>query len=132
MPMSESASRDESSHDESTRDQSSHDESTRDESSHDQSRREEGTHDSHGHSRAAWVAVGVILVASLVMSIAVVIASVTLFVAGAVLVVIGVVAGKVLSRAGFGHLAGTRAAAAGDRSPGLAQPGRGQSDSGVR
>ena len=127
MPMSESASRDESSHDESTRDQSSHDES-----SHDQSRREEGTHDSHGHSRASWVAVGVILVASLVMSIAVVIASVTLFVAGAVLVVIGVVAGKVLSRAGFGHLAGTRAAAAGDRSPGLAQPGRGQSDSGVR
>lgn len=122
MPMSESAS-----HDESTRD-----ESTRDESSHDQSRREEGPHDSHGHSRAAWVAVGVILVASLVMSIAVVIASVTLFVAGAFLVVIGVVAGKVLSRAGFGHLAGTRAAAAGDRSPGLAQPGRGQSDSGVR
>ena len=57
----------------------------------------------HGHSVAAWTAVTILLVASAIMSLAVVLASVWMFVAGGVLVLVGVVAGKVLSMAGFGQ-----------------------------
>ena len=56
----------------------------------------------HGHSVAAWTAVGILLVASAVMSFAVVFASVTMFVVGAVVAVVGVIAGKLLSAAGYG------------------------------
>jgi multisubunit Na+/H+ antiporter MnhG subunit len=56
----------------------------------------------HGHSVAAWVAVGVILVGSAVAALAVVVTSTVLFVVGLVICVIGAVAGKVLSMAGYG------------------------------
>ncbi len=59
-------------------------------------------HDSHGQSIASWTAVGIVMFAALVTSIAVVAAQVWLFVVGAVLVVVGAVAGKVLSAMGFG------------------------------
>ncbi len=62
----------------------------------------EGDHESHGHSTAAWTAVGIIMLGALVMSIAVVIASVWLFVVGAVVAVLGAISGKVLSAMGFG------------------------------
>lgn len=58
--------------------------------------------DHHGHSVAAWTAVAIVLVGSLVMSFAVVFTSVWLFVVGAVIAVAGGVAGKVLSAMGFG------------------------------
>lgn len=59
-------------------------------------------HEDHGHSIAAWTAVGVILLGSLVMAFAVVLGVVWLFVVGAVVVVVGAVLGKVLSAMGFG------------------------------
>ncbi|HEX6917839.1 MAG TPA: HGxxPAAW family protein [Phycicoccus sp.] len=59
-------------------------------------------HDNHGHSVAAWTAVGICIVAAIIMSLAVVFPNVWLFVGGAVLAVVGVVAGKVLSMAGYG------------------------------
>jgi hypothetical protein len=58
--------------------------------------------DNHGHSVAAWTAVLILIVASAVMSIAVLFPNVWLFVGGVVLAVVGVVAGKVLSMAGYG------------------------------
>jgi hypothetical protein len=57
----------------------------------------------HGHSVAAWTAVGVILLGCLVMSVAVVAATIWLFVLGAVVVVVGAVLGKVLGAMGFGQ-----------------------------
>ncbi|MGN6299880.1 MAG: HGxxPAAW family protein, partial [Angustibacter sp.] len=53
-------------------------------------------HPSHGNTVAAWTAVGILLVAALVMCVGVILASVTVFVIGAVLAVLGIVAGKVL------------------------------------
>ncbi|WP_404382394.1 hypothetical protein LL946_15990 [Knoellia locipacati] len=58
--------------------------------------------DHHGHSLAAWVMVGIVLVATAVMSLAVVLANVPLFIGGVVLTIIGLVAGKVLALAGHG------------------------------
>jgi hypothetical protein len=58
--------------------------------------------DDHGHSTAAWTAVGIIIVASAIMSAAVLWPNVWLFVGGAVLAVVGAVAGKMLSMAGYG------------------------------
>ncbi len=57
----------------------------------------------HGHSRAAWTAVTILLVASLLISVSVVVTSWLLAIIGIVLVVVGVAAGKVLSMAGFGQ-----------------------------
>ena len=57
----------------------------------------------HGHSRAAWTAVMILLVASFLISLAVVVTSWLLAIIGIVLVVVGVVAGKVLAMAGFGQ-----------------------------
>lgn len=57
----------------------------------------------HGHSVAAWTGVGILLVGSLVMSVAVVLTSLWLFIAGSVVCVLGVVAGKVLALAGYGQ-----------------------------
>jgi hypothetical protein len=62
----------------------------------------EEQHDNHGQSTAAWTAVGVCILAALIMSIAVVIASVWLFVVGAVVAVLGAASGKVLAAMGFG------------------------------
>lgn len=59
-------------------------------------------HDNHGNSVAAWTAVGVLIVAAIVMCAAVVWPNRGLFIAGVVLAVVGVVAGKVLAMAGFG------------------------------
>ena len=59
-------------------------------------------HEDHGHSLAAWTAVGIIIVAAAIMSAAVLFPNVWLFVGGAVLAVVGAVAGKVLSMAGYG------------------------------
>lgn len=58
--------------------------------------------DGHGNSVAAWTMVGILLVASAVMSLAVALASVAMFVGGVVLAIIGLVAGKVLALAGYG------------------------------
>jgi len=57
---------------------------------------------SHGNTVAAWTTVGILMLASLVMSIAVVVTSLWVFVVGAVIAVAGLVAGKLLSMAGYG------------------------------
>ncbi|KQU68520.1 MULTISPECIES: HGxxPAAW family protein [unclassified Phycicoccus] len=59
-------------------------------------------HEDHGHSVAAWTAVGVLLVGTAVMALAVAIANVPLFFVGVGVCVVGVVLGKVLGMAGFG------------------------------
>jgi hypothetical protein len=87
-------------------------------------------HDSEGHSVAAWTAVGIILLGSVVMSLAVVFPSVLWFVVGAVIVVVGAIAGKVLAMAGYGAKASTYQAT--HRAGGNADlPGRTQTDSGT-
>jgi uncharacterized membrane protein len=92
---------------------------------------EHDEHESHGHSVAAWTAVVVILVGSVVMSLAVVFPSLTWFIVGAVIVVLGIVAGKVLAMAGYGDKASTYQAA--HRGDGRAElPGRQQHDSGTQ
>lgn len=58
--------------------------------------------DNHGNSLAAWVMVGIVLLASAVMSIAMILPNLPLFIVGVVLVVVGLVAGKVLALAGYG------------------------------
>jgi hypothetical protein len=65
----------------------------------------------HGHSVAAWTAVTVVMLGSLVMSVAVAIGwdALWLFIVGAVVVLIGPVLGKVLGAMGFGsHHQSTR------------------------
>ena len=59
-------------------------------------------HEDHGHSVAAWTTVTIVIVASAIMAAAGLWANVWLFVGGAVLAVVGIVAGKVLSMAGYG------------------------------
>jgi len=59
-------------------------------------------HEDHGHSVAAWTAVGILLVAAAIMSLAVAFPNRWLFVVGVVVAVIGVIAGKVLAMAGYG------------------------------
>jgi hypothetical protein len=60
--------------------------------------------DAHdGHSIAAWVCVGTVMLGALVMSVAVVAALVWVFVVGAVVVGVGMVLGKVLHGMGFGE-----------------------------
>jgi hypothetical protein len=58
--------------------------------------------DNHGHSVAAWTAVTILIVAAAIMSLAVLFPNVTLFGAGVIVAIVGVVAGKVLSMAGYG------------------------------
>ncbi len=62
----------------------------------------EPDHISHGSSPAAWTAVGLVALGSLIMCIAVVVTTVWLFVVGAVVAVAGAGAGKLLSAMGFG------------------------------
>jgi hypothetical protein len=57
----------------------------------------------HGHSKAAWTAVTILLVASFLISLSIVVTSWALAIVGIVLVVVGVAAGKVLAMAGFGQ-----------------------------
>ncbi|HEU4997558.1 MAG TPA: HGxxPAAW family protein [Lapillicoccus sp.] len=89
-------------------------------------------HESHGHSLAAWTAVVVILVGTVVMSLAVVFPSLTWFIVGAVIVVLGIVAGKVLAMAGYGDKASTYQAAHRADGHGAELPGRQQHDSGTQ
>lgn len=56
----------------------------------------------HGNSVAAWTAVAIILVGTLVMALAVIFTTLWVFVVGVVVVVLGVLAGKVLGAMGFG------------------------------
>lgn len=58
--------------------------------------------DHHGHSTAAWVMVGLLLLASAVISLAMVLPNTPLLIGGVVLAIVGLVAGKVLSLAGYG------------------------------
>ena len=58
--------------------------------------------DNHGQSVAAWTAVIILIAAAAIMSIAVVFPNVGLFGAGVIVAVVGVIAGKVLSMAGYG------------------------------
>lgn len=88
-------------------------------------------YDSDGRSTAAWTGVYTIMVGSLVMALAVVFTSVVWFVVGAVICVAGVVAGKVLSMAGYGDKAATHASARGDNGPASPMPGKSQHDSGT-
>lgn len=68
----------------------------------------EEQHEDHGHSVAAWTAVGIILTGSIVAAIAVVIPSVAVGIIGAVIIILGGVAGKVLAMAGYGSKAHDR------------------------
>ena len=81
-------------------------------------------HDNHGQSVAAWTAVSILMVASLVMAASIVWPSAALFIAGLVLALIGVIAGKVLAMAGFGVRKATEAAPA-------PAPGSSEVDSGI-
>lgn len=56
-----------------------------------------------GQSTAAWTAVGILLLASALLSVAVVVGSWPLAIVGIVLVVVGAAAGKLLAMAGFGE-----------------------------
>ncbi|GGB67793.1 membrane protein [Knoellia flava TL1] len=58
--------------------------------------------DHHGHSLAAWVMVGVVLLGSAVVSVGIVMWSLAVSIIGVVVIVAGLVAGKVLALAGHG------------------------------
>jgi protein-S-isoprenylcysteine O-methyltransferase Ste14 len=56
-----------------------------------------------GQSTAAWTAVAIVLLATLLIAVAVVIPSWPMAIVGIVLVVVGGAAGKILAMAGFGQ-----------------------------
>jgi hypothetical protein len=58
----------------------------------------------HGNSPAAWTMVLIVMLGTLVASVGVAVASLTVVIVGAVIVVIGLIAGKVLSLAGYGSV----------------------------
>ena len=58
----------------------------------------------HGNSPAAWTLVVLVMVGALVISIGISVPSIVLDVIGGVIVVIGLVAGKVMSLAGYGSV----------------------------
>ena len=58
--------------------------------------------ENHGHSTAAWTAVGIMLLGSLIGSVAVLIPSLLVGGIAAVVIIAGAVAGKVMSMAGYG------------------------------
>ena len=59
-------------------------------------------HDDHGHTVAAWAAVGIAILGFLVGSIGVVVAQPSVFWIGVALLPIAGIAGKVLALMGFG------------------------------
>ena len=59
-------------------------------------------HEDHGHSVAAWTCVGILMLASLLISFGVAFGNHVLDIIGVVLIFVGVAAGIVLSKAGFG------------------------------
>lgn len=64
--------------------------------------REHVVHDHHGQSLAAWVSVGILLVASALIALSFPLSSRPLLIVGVVLVVVGLVVGKVLASTGYG------------------------------
>jgi multisubunit Na+/H+ antiporter MnhG subunit len=58
---------------------------------------------SHGHTTAAWTAVGIILIGCLISAVAMPLAWVWLFFVGLAVIVLGAVLGKVLSMMGLGN-----------------------------
>lgn len=87
--------------------------------------------DTEGRSTAAWTGVFTIMGGSLVMALAVVFPSVIWFIVGVLICVAGVVAGKLLSMAGYGDRAATHASARGDNGPASPLPGKSQHNSGT-
>ena len=63
-----------------------------------------------GQSTAAWTAVAIVLLATLLIAVAVVIPSWPMAIVGIVLVVVGVAAGKILAMAGLGQTKPERSA----------------------
>jgi hypothetical protein len=61
-----------------------------------------GSHEAEGRTVANWTGVTIVMVGSLIMALAVIWASTPIFIVGAVVVVGGIIAGKVLSMAGYG------------------------------
>lgn len=61
-----------------------------------------GSHEAEGRTVANWTGVTIVMIGALVMALAVIWASTPIFVVGALVVVGGIVAGKVLSMAGYG------------------------------
>jgi len=62
----------------------------------------EEEHEDHGHSVAAWTAVGIMLLGAAITSVGFVIPSVLVAVIGGVIIVAGAITGKVLAMAGYG------------------------------
>lgn len=62
----------------------------------------EDQHESHGHSTAAWTAVGIILLGTAIGSVAVLIPNLALGIVAVVVIVAGALTGKFLSMAGYG------------------------------
>lgn len=60
--------------------------------------------DNHGNTVAAWTCVGILILAAFILSLALVLTSKLLLVFGLVTFVVGLVAGKVLSLAGYGSV----------------------------
>lgn len=57
----------------------------------------------HGHTKAAWVTVGVVIIGAVVASLAVMFAIVWLFWVGIGVIVVGLVVGRVLKMLGLGQ-----------------------------
>ncbi|KGM14348.1 HGxxPAAW family protein [Cellulomonas bogoriensis] len=57
----------------------------------------------HGHTRAAWVTVTLVLLGGVISSLAFIVSQVWMFWAGMGVVVVGVIAGYVLKMLGFGQ-----------------------------
>ena len=85
----------------------------------------EEQHEDHGHSVAAWAAVGIMLVGAAIGSIAVVMPSMVLGIIAAVVIVVGAIVGKVLAMAGYGskpHDSEARASSGTLRTSGAPRP----------
>ena len=62
----------------------------------------EEQHEDHGHSMAAWTGVGIILLGTAIAAVAVALPNLVVGIIGAVVIIAGVVAGKLMSMAGYG------------------------------
>jgi ABC-type iron transport system FetAB permease component len=62
----------------------------------------EAHHDNHGQTPAAWTAVIIMIVASLICAVAAVFGNVAWFIGGLVVALIGLIVGKAMAMAGLG------------------------------
>jgi multisubunit Na+/H+ antiporter MnhG subunit len=62
----------------------------------------EAHHDNHGQTPAAWTAVIILIIASLICAVAAVVGSVAWFIGGLVVALIGLIVGKAMAMAGLG------------------------------